>query len=245
MTRDLQTGDAAITRHAPTETHRVPGPIAIDGPVASGKSTVGRRLAARLGWTFVDTGLMYRAVAHLAQAAGIALDDADALVRLIQEVGMRVDDAVVTVKGGRDIGPHLMAAPVAQAASRVAELPAVRRALVARQKELASAGNVVMVGRDIGAVVLPDALLKVYLDAPAEERARRRLRDEQARGRAVTLQRVLDELEARDRRDQERAASPLAPAPGAVILQTADLTIDQVVDAILDLARRAAGPRRP
>ena len=225
---------------SPSETatdRRARGPIALDGPVASGKSTVGRRVADTLGWPFIDTGLMYRAVGYLAEVNQISLSEPVALARVAEEAAIRVDGAHVTA-GGREIGDRLHTPEVAQAASRVAELPEVRRVLVARQRQLAAdaAGTVVMVGRDICTVVLPNAPVKVYLDAPSEERARRRVLDEAGRGRETTYDVVLRDLQSRDQRDRERDVSPLHPAPDATTIQTGGMTIDQVVEAVLNLA---------
>ncbi|MDA1096146.1 MAG: (d)CMP kinase [Chloroflexi bacterium] len=217
------------------------GPIAIDGPAASGKTTVGSRVAARLGWQFIDTGLMYRAVAYLAVAARVSLDDVQALGRLASDGDITVDGARVFVGPGRSEVSALLPVPeVALAASRVAEATTVRSALVLRQRQLVDTARqrVVMVGRDIGTVVLPNAPVKVYLDAAPEERARRRLRDE-ASGASTTLESVLTDLRARDTRDRERQDSPLRPADDARIIQTGALSVDEVVEAVLSLAASA------
>lgn len=208
----------------------------MDGPVASGKSTVGRRLAARLGWRFIDTGLMYRAVAYIAVARRLSLDGSGPVLHALKGVDLTVDGSSVKIDD-QEIGSLLQTPVVAQAASRIAQLKDVRAELVARQRQLAADGRVVMVGRDIGTVVLPHAPLKVYLEAPAGERARRRHQELEAQGVRQSLAEVLSDLKERDRRDQERAASPLRPALDARILQTEGLTVDGVVDAILVLAK--------
>jgi cytidylate kinase len=218
--------------------------IAIDGPAGAGKSTVARLLAQRLGCPYIDTGAMYRAVALLAQRRGIAWSDAAAL----EEVAAGISFSFVpTAQGnrlfanGEDINEAIRGEGMSQAASIVSALPAVRRVLVERQREMGRSGNVVMEGRDIGTRVFPSAGLKIYLDASAEVRARRRLlqfdpgADAAAAGPA-RLKQVMAEIEERDRRDSQRADSPLAQAPDAVYLDTSRLTIDQVVDAILRLA---------
>ncbi|MBI4236403.1 MAG: (d)CMP kinase [Chloroflexi bacterium] len=221
---------------APKPYGDVRGPIALDGPVASGKSTVGRRLAARLGWPFIDTGLMYRAVGYLALVRVLPLEE-ETLVRAIEEADLRMDGPHVLV-GGQEIGARLATSAVARAASQVAQLPRVREALVARQRELARGGHVVMAGRDIGTIVLPEAPVKVFLQAPAMERARRRQGDLNAQGLPATHEEVLAELRERDRQDEGRAASPLRPALDAHILQTEGLTVDEVVERVLALAAR-------
>lgn len=213
------------------------GPIALDGPVASGKTTIGNRIAARLGWPFIDTGLMYRAVGYLAETNGLPLDDAASLARKADEADINVDGNRVVVDG-QEVGALLLTPEIARAASRVAALPEVRTVLVARQRQLAAdaQGKVVMVGRDITTVVLSDAPVKIYLDAPPEERAQRRLQDETARGHTMTYDHVLRDLETRDRRDMGREASPLQRAADATVVQTGGLTIEQVVDTVLAVA---------
>lgn len=223
------------------------GPIVIDGPAASGKTTVGGRVAARLGWQFIDTGLMYRAVAYLAVAARVSMDDVQALGRLASGGDITVDGSRVFVGPDRNEVSALLPAPeVALAASRVAEATTVRSALVLRQRQLVEAAQqrVVVVGRDIGTVVLPNAPVKVYLDAAPEERARRRYRDEAA-GATATLESVLADLRARDARDRERTDSPLRPADDARIIQTGALSIDEVVEAVLSLVASAGSRTGP
>lgn len=205
---------------------------------------MGRRLAERLGWSLVDTGLMYRALAYLARERGVPLDREAALVRLLEEAALRTEGSSVTAHG-QEIGLLLDAPGVAQAASRIAQLPRVRRAMVERQRELARGGKVVMVGRDIGTVVLPEAPVKVFLQASVDERARRRQQELVARGLPATYAEVLADLRERDRRDEERAASPLRPAPDALILQTEGLTLEEVAEAILATTPRPARPGPP
>ncbi len=212
----------------------VPDIIAIDGPAASGKTTVGRALARRLGYRFLDTGLMYRAVTHEALARGVRPDDADAVGALAEAVIIEVGgDGEQVAVDGRAVTGELRSEGVGQAVSVVSRAPRVRRALVARQREMASAGSVVMVGRDIGTVVLPYAA-KVYLDAPAGVRAQRRHVELTARGSAASERDVRMELELRDTLDSERDDSPLRTAPDAVVIATEGLGIDGVVDRIME-----------
>ena len=195
--------------------------VAIDGPAGAGKSTVARAAAEALGFTYLDTGAMYRS------AALALLRDAAADVSALSiAVGERVE------LEGEDVTEAIRAPEVSEAASRVAADPAVRIAMAARQRALLSSGNWVAEGRDIGTVVAPDAELKVFLTADAAERARRR-----AEQTGQVLDAVLAEQDARDARDQSRAASPLAAADDAVVLDTSTLTLVEVVERIVGLAR--------
>ena len=220
-------------------THR--GPIALDGPVASGKTTVGRGVAQALGWTFIDTGLLYRAVGLLALRANLEDWNNDLVARLAQQSEMTIDDMRVTIDG-EDVSDVIGSPDVAGAASRVAVLSDVRRVLVAMQRKMAEQadGRVVMVGRDIGTVVLWDAPVKIYLDASAEARAQRRYAEARDRGDDSDYERVLSELQERDRRDSERTDSPLKPADDAHVLLTDALTPQQVIERILQLAESPA-----
>ncbi|TAK61707.1 MAG: (d)CMP kinase [Dehalococcoidia bacterium] len=217
--------------------------MAIDGPAASGKSVVGTTIAARLGYRFYDTGAMYRAVTWLALRRGIDPDDADRLVQLADSVTVTVREGVAgtiepttVLLDGEDATPHLRDAAVDANVSLVSRVPGVREALVRIQRELASGGRVVMAGRDIGSVVLPDADLKVYLDASREVRARRRADQMRESGVPADVEALVADLARRDGIDSNRAASPLTAAPGAVIIKTDDLTLAEVVQRILNLA---------
>ncbi len=220
-------------------THR--GPIALDGPVASGKTTVGRGVARTLGWTFIDTGLLYRAVGLLALRANLEEWNNDLVARLAQQSEMAIDDMRVTIDG-EDVSDVIGSPDVAGAASRVAVLSDVRRVLVAMQRKMAEQadGRVVMVGRDIGTVVLWDAPVKIYLDASAEARAQRRYAEALELGEDSDYERVLSELQERDRRDSERTDSPLKPADDAHVLLTDALTPQQVIEQVLQLAESPA-----
>jgi cytidylate kinase len=207
--------------------------IAIDGPAGAGKSTVARRLAEHLGWTYVDTGAMYRAVGLAAVDSGIELDDEEALTTLVSDLRLDLVDGRWFLDG-TDISDRIRSPEIARAASMVARSPGVREAMVARQRETARAGDVVMEGRDIGSVVLPDADVKVFLTASLDERARRRDR-ESASSTSTTFAGVRDALEARDTADVTRSISPLAPASTAIEIDTTDLSIDEVVQRIAGL----------
>jgi len=214
--------------------------IAIDGPVASGKSTVARRVAELLGYLYLDSGAMYRALALAALRRGAALDDAAALEKLAGASRIKLERAENGLRvrlDGEDVTEAIRAPEVSQAASRVAVIAGVRRQLVAEQQEMGRAGGVVMEGRDIGTVVFPNAELKVYLDASLEERARRRLGDHHARGEAMELERMVEEIRERDRRDRERETSPLLRAPDAVLVDTTAMDIEETSRLIVSLAR--------
>ena len=221
-----------------------PTKIALDGPVACGKSAVGNLVARRLGFRFLDTGMMYRALTWLVLERGIDPEDEEKVNKLASEVKMEVSAAFSDSDGtsrvsvdGQDATDYLVRPDVEAAVSLVSRLPAVREAMVRLQREIAESGEIVVAGRDIGTVVMPDAELKVYLDASRLERARRRYEQARLRGQEITLKSVLDELERRDGIDSARETSPLRVADDAVVLPTDGLNPDQVVERILALAR--------
>jgi CMP/dCMP kinase len=209
--------------------------VAIDGPAGSGKSSVARAVAAELGFIDLNTGAAYRAVALLALREGLDLDDGPALADVARRVGLDGDGARVD---GAAVREDLRTPEVAAAASKVSARPEVREVLLSVQREAArkarERGGAVVEGRDIGTVVLPDADLKVFLQAAPEERARRRAHQT---GREAELDRIREAIKKRDRQDSERQTSPLKPAPDAVILDTTTLELEEVVSRVLDLAR--------
>ena len=217
-----------------------PHAIAIDGPVASGKSAVGSRVARGLSYRFVDTGGMYRAVTVAALDRGIDLHDEEALGRLSESISLQVEPQAAgpdrVLADGVDLTERLRTAEVGEAVSLVSRVPRVREAMVRLQRELAAAGEIVMAGRDIGTVVLPDAPLKLYLDASPEERVRRRHDELLAAGESASYDDVREELALRDAIDSQRAASPLRPAEDAVHIDTDHLSLEEVVARILELA---------
>ena len=222
--------------------------IALDGPAGAGKSTVGARLAARLGWLFVDTGLFYRVLTHQALQKGIIPSDEAGLVDLAHGLQIRLvrrssegpADLGVLVDG-LDVTPSLRAAAVEGSVSAVAALPGVRAALVGPQRSAVGEHAAVVAGRDIGTVIFPDAGLKIYLDASPAERARRRGAQLAEQGASVAAGQVLEELERRDRRDSTRATAPLTAARDALPLCTDGLSVDDVVARILDLWNARVG----
>lgn len=217
--------------------------VAIDGPAASGKSTVARAVARSLGFRYLDTGAMYRALGVEALHQGVSLEDDDAIIALARsasilfehEPGDPIHTAVLI--NGRDVTRDIRTPGADLAVSPVSRIPEVREAMVALQRALASSFDTVVEGRDIGTVVFPDAPVKVYLTATAEERARRRLGDHVAAGHGSEIAAVAADIERRDHVDSTRAVSPLRPADDAVTLDTTGMTVDEVVEHISALAR--------
>lgn len=216
-----------------------PSTIAIDGPAASGKSTVGELLAQRSGYLYFDTGVMYRAVTWAALERGIPIEDEPAVTALAQCLRIDVipptvdDDRQYTVLAdGVDVTWAIRTPDVDANVSPVSAYPGVRRALVAQQRRVAAGGRVVMVGRDIGTVVLPDADLKLYLDASVKERARRRWREVQARGEEADHERVLASMRRRDEIDSHRAVSPLRVAEDAIVVDTTGSSVEEVLTEV-------------
>jgi CMP/dCMP kinase len=205
--------------------------IAIDGPAGAGKSTVAKAVARALGFTYLDSGAMYRAVALAALQRGIDPDDGERLGELAWDLDIGFERDTISLDG-KPVEGRIRSPEVTVAASRVSVHPEVRQAMVKRQRELIAAGNYVAEGRDIGTVVSPDSPLKVFLTADETERARRRAADS---GEPVAD--VRDAMRDRDRRDQQRADSPLRPADESVEIDTTDLTPEQVVERIVELAR--------
>ncbi len=221
--------------------------IAIDGPAGSGKSTVGKRLAERLGYRYLDTGAMYRALAWKAIQVGLSLEDAEALTRLAERSEITVTGDVADLRiliDGEDVTDDIRSPDMSHATSLISTIAGVRHALVAQQRRIAREGNIVIEGRDIGTVVFPQADVKFYLDARVEVRAQRRWEDERTRGRELPLDEVIRQTIERDRRDAEREASPLHPADDAVFIDSSDLTVEDVVQRMMDIidSRRRTDP---
>jgi CMP/dCMP kinase len=207
--------------------------IAIDGPAGAGKSTIARNLAERLGFVYIDSGAMYRAVALWADREGVSLDDSHRL----EQLALAADIALLPLRkvhlNGEDVSDAIREPDVAVAASRVAAIGAVRAALVTKQQRMADSANVVMEGRDIGTVVFPDARVKIFLDADPDERVKRRSGEQPD----VPAQQLAAQIRERDDRDRHRAQSPLIQAPDAVYLDSTGLTAGQVEEEILKLVR--------
>jgi cytidylate kinase len=220
--------------------------IAIDGPVGSGKSTLARRVAQLLGYVYVDTGAMYRALALKALRRSLALDvHHDELVTLARatRIDLRAEDSGQRVfLDQEDVTTAIRTPEVSQAASKIAVNPGVRQVLVAEQRRAGEQGGVVMEGRDIGSVVFPDAQLKIFLTASPETRADRRWREHQQKGDAIDLQRTLEEIRERDRRDLERTSSPLVRAKDAVVVDSTAMEPEEVARLVVMLANeKSAG----
>ena len=215
--------------------------IAIDGPSGAGKSTMAKAAAKKLGYLYVDTGAIYRTVGYHMWLMGIGPKDADGIRRLIDDVNIVIDHQADGVQhmilNGMDVTAELRTPEMSRYASGVSAQPCVRAFLLDMQRELARTQNVVMDGRDIGTVVLPNAQVKIFLTADVRVRAERRLAELQAKGEKTSLQKVLAEMQARDKQDLERAAAPLRQAKDAVLLDTSALTPEAAVDAILAIVR--------
>ena len=215
--------------------------IAIDGPAGAGKSTVAQRVAARLGLNYVDSGATYRAAALKVLQSGISPDDEQAVARLIAQTDIRIATEGLQFRvllDGQDVMEEIRTPEVTLAAAKVSRLPEVRAKLVAVQRSCAVGRGVAMEGRDIGTVVFPDATLKVFLRADPVERARRRLKQDSKTGRSATLEQTADEIARRDKLDAERKISPLVAAADAYQIDSTNLLADQVVEQILELARK-------
>jgi cytidylate kinase len=214
--------------------------IAIDGPVGSGKSTVARRVAELLGYTHLDSGAMYRALALKAQRREISLDAESELEALARETRIDLKQSANgqrTLLDGEDVTAAIRTPEMSQAASHVAIFSGVRRVLVQEQRRAGAGGGVVMEGRDIGAVVFPDAQLKIFLDASPEVRAERRWREHRKRGENVELAQMIAEVRERDARDTERAVSPLVRTPDAIYIDGSAMDVEETARLIVLLAR--------
>jgi cytidylate kinase len=225
-----------------------PSTIAIDGPAASGKSTIGGLLAKRLGYVYLDTGVMYRAVTWAAQTRGIAIDDEAAVTQLAQQ--LRIEILLPTAEDGRqytvladgqDVTWAIRHAEVDQCVSPVSTFAGVRAALTQQQRRIGHLGRIVMVGRDIGTVVMPEADLKIYLDATLEERVARRYREMLTRNRQATYQEAWDSVKHRDEVDSNRVHAPLKVAKNAVVIDTTSLSVEDVLEVVWELVSERSG----
>ncbi|MDW8072349.1 MAG: (d)CMP kinase [Anaerolineae bacterium] len=224
--------------------------IAIDGEAAAGKSTLGKLLAAHLGFLYFDTGVMYRAVAWATLQRGIDVHDEDAVTRLAQQLDIQVaasnsanGPSSCVFVDGVDVSLAVREPAVDQVVSIVAAYPEVRRALRERQRQIGLSHNVVMVGRDIGTEVMPDADLKIYLRAPLEERARRRYLELRARGEEISYRDVLESMRRRDHLDTHRAVAPLRAADDALVIDTGALSVEAMLAHVLEIVRSRVGAR--
>ena len=205
--------------------------IAVDGPAGAGKSTVSKICAARLGYTYIDTGAMYRAVGLKVLLSGKSVED------VTRDIDIKLDEAARVFLDGEDVTKKIRTPEVSRAASDVAKFGVVRKKLTQLQREMAARGSVIMDGRDIGTQVLPNADLKIFLTATVEERARRRFEELKAKGIVADFAQIVQEISLRDKQDSEREIAPLAQAEDAILLDSTHLTIEQVVEKILELAK--------
>lgn len=212
--------------------------IAIDGPSGVGKSTVGKELARRFGYLYIDSGAVYRAIGRKALNTKTPLDDRAAVARLARSSQIKLEGDPGNLRvflDGRDVTTEIRLPDASHASSVIATIPEVREAVIEKLREMSRAGGVVMDGRDIGTCVFPDAEVKLFLDASAQVRARRRWMEDRERGRDVTLEQTALELEARDRRDRERTATPLVKADDAILIDTSEASLDRVIDRVLEI----------
>lgn len=219
--------------------------IAIDGPSGAGKSTLGRMIARELGYLYIDTGSMYRAVALAVNESNVRLNDVRAVAAVAENADIKLEgdpDSLRVSLNGRDVSEEIRTEEVSHASSVISTIPEVRRTLVERQRKLGAHGAVVLDGRDIGTVVFPDADVKFFLTAQPQERATRRFKEDRLRERDVTFEETLTDINSRDQRDSTRADSPLAIADGAVVIDSTDLSIEEVGERMLSVIReRQAG----
>ena len=212
--------------------------IAIDGPAGAGKSTIAKKLAADLGYVYVDTGAMYRAMAYYFLQNNIAADDEAAISAACPDVNVTIeykDGAQQVILNGENVNGVIRNEEVGNMASATSVYPVVRTKLVELQRQLAAKQSVIMDGRDIGTVVLPDANVKIYLTASSKVRAKRRYDELTAKGESCDLEKIRQDIEDRDYRDMHRETSPLKQAEDAVLVDTSDMTIEQVIDRIVEL----------
>jgi cytidylate kinase len=210
--------------------------VAIDGPAGAGKSTIARRVAERLGFTYIDTGAMYRAVALWGLRQNVSSDDMHRMEQLALAAEIELSPGHIRLNG-EDVTEAIRTPDVSNGASRIAVIPGVRRAMVAKQREIGERTSVVMEGRDIGTVVFPQAEVKIYLDANPDERVRRRLAEQRQKGEPESADAVAAQMKERDRRDSTRADAPLSQAPDATYLDSTGLAIDEVEEAVLKIVR--------
>ena len=212
--------------------------IAMDGPAGSGKSTVARRIAEQVGYLYLDSGAMYRAMTLLAIRKGVSPTDVPALVWLVQGCRMDfADNGKITLLDGEDVSDAIRTPEINRMVSDIAKIPELRHEIVEQQRRIGEKGGIVAEGRDITTVVFPSANLKFYLNASVEERAKRRFAEETAKGIECTLEQVEEDIRIRDEKDRSREHSPLRTAEDAIVLDTTHMTIDQVVDFVTERIR--------
>ncbi len=216
--------------------------IAIDGPAGSGKSTVAKELSKKLGFTYIDTGAMYRAVAYKVKQEGVNPENPEEVIRVLKEIEIKLlpsDSGTKVILNGEDISDKIRTEEIGKIASKIARHSKVRKILVQKQREMGEkAGNAVIEGRDTGTVIFPDADIKIFMTASPEIRAKRRWKELRSRGIKIEFDQILKEVKERDYLDQTREDSPLKPAEDAVVIDTSDKSIDQVINQILELIKK-------
>ncbi len=218
--------------------------VALDGPGGAGKSTVAKIIAAKMGYVYVDTGALYRTVGLYAMEKGVSKDDEGGIIALLDTIDVRLtyeNGEQHVFLNGSDVGGRIRTPEASMYASAVSKLPEVRAYLLDLQKKIAEKGGVVMDGRDIGTVIMPDAEIKVFLTASPEERARRRLKELLEKGENVTFEEVFNDMQQRDKNDSERETAPLKPADDAVMFVNDGYDAEASADYIIDLIRRKCG----
>ncbi len=221
--------------------------IALDGPSGAGKSTIAKAAAKKLGFVYVDTGALYRSIAYNALSKGVDLDDAEAVTASLEGLDLKltyIDGAQAVLANGENVSDRIRTPEVSMGASKVSAVPAVREFLLETQRSIARENDIIMDGRDIGTVVLPDAQVKLFLTASAEERANRRFKELQEKGDPSTYEEVLADINQRDYNDTHREIAPLKQAEDAQVIDSTNMTIDQVVDAICRAAEQADGSKK-
>lgn len=214
--------------------------IAIDGPSGVGKSTLGKALARRFGYTYLDSGAVYRAVGLKALESGIPLENHNSVAQLARDAEIKLEgdpDHLKVYLDGRDVTAEIRTSESSRASSIVAVIPEVREAVIDKLRAMARANSVVMDGRDVGTKIFPDAQVKIFLEASSDVRARRRWEEERERRRDVSVEEIHAELEERDRRDRERTATPLVKADDAILIDTSVMPIDDVIERVLEIVR--------
>lgn len=218
--------------------------IAIDGPSGAGKSSVAKAVARELGIIYVDTGALYRTVGYYVKSRGVAMEDRAGIIACLPEISLALeyrDGTQCVVLNGRELGDEIRQPDISMYASAVSSIPEVRSFLLNTQRDIAAKNSVVMDGRDIGTVILPDAEVKIFLTAPVEERARRRYEELRAKGIEAPFDEVLEQMKQRDAQDAERDIAPAVAAPDAVLLDNSGFEVEDSVAAVKDIIRRRMG----
>lgn len=221
--------------------------IALDGPSGAGKSTIAKLAAKKLGFVYVDTGALYRSIAYNALTKGVDLEDPEAIAASLEGLDLKltyIDGAQAVLANGENVSDKIRTPEVSMGASKVSAVPAVRAFLLDTQRNIAKENDIIMDGRDIGTVVLPDAQVKLFLTASAEERANRRFKELQEKGDPSTYEEVLADINQRDYNDTHREIAPLRQAEDAQVIDSTSMTIDEVVDAICDAAAKADSAKK-